>query len=223
MYFFLNKQDSGHFEIHQHIAKLDRSQNIINLVGLSNFLLLLFVVCDFSYVDLSFFPHCLLLHNFTSIHYPVVLWLKLCCIYALFSWYFTLSITFLYSGINLFFLHFLLYCIFPYYFYTVYTKKIKKKKHSSSNKSWPKSIHKESILIIWRKDDCLLSPVYNTLEMCAYFLFFVTFYILLFTLSLFFLLLPCPIRQTVDDVIRIVVAKKMSSLLLGLFGPSAGM
>ncbi len=60
------------------------------------------------------------------IHFLVDLWHWLCCIYVLFSWYFTLSITFLYSGINLFSLHFLLYCIFPYYFYTVYSKKIKK-------------------------------------------------------------------------------------------------
>jgi hypothetical protein len=45
---FLNKQDSGHFEIYQHIAKLEKSQNIINLVGSSLqaiFLLLLFALC----------------------------------------------------------------------------------------------------------------------------------------------------------------------------------
>ena len=71
-----------------------------------------------------------------------------------------------------------------------------------------------------RRQSVVYSVQYTVL---CYFLFFVTFYTLLFTLSLLFLLLSCPIRQIVDDVIRVVGAKKMSSFLLGLIGPSAGM
>ncbi len=178
----------------------------------ANFLLLLCALWDFS-TQTYRSSHCLLLRTFISIHFLVDLWHKLCCIYALFSWYFTLSIFFPNSGLNLFFLHFLLYCIFPYYFYIVYNKKIRK--NVPLIKFREKSIHKENILVIWRKDDCLLSTVYSTLYkvlyMCPYFLFCATFYVLYFffflcLFSFFYYLVQ--FWQTVDDVIRIVVAKK---------------